>query len=256
MNTYWEVTAVKYQGPNRPWKVWWQTQETTFEPLEYLDGIDSAFLRHAIQNQGEVVVLNVTHLMESQTRLFVKTDTNPEWKRVERVQVLPVLLSRFDQLPENQRRVGTALVTTSKVELGCCPYAALSLFPVLLDYGERFDQFNFGVVRGDFVQWLHRQKFGEHMIITERLRLRNDHPLDFLTENDRLAGERYLLQVNSGHMVGVEIIQHVDGLTGILHCSLNAGTQLVLTLDNFKLCGGSLDYRGRIWRLLHAEDTY
>ena len=256
MSTYWEVTAIKYQGPERPWKVWWATNEVTQEPLEHLDGIDRAFLEHATINRGEVIILNITHLMDTGTRWFAKTTTHPDWKRIERVQVLPLILTRFEQLPVEQRKVGAGLVTTTESEFGCCPYSVLSLFSELLDYSDRFDSFNYGAVRGDFVQWLHRRKFGEHMIIAERLRLRNDHPLDYLTQNDRLAGEKFLLQISSNHMVGVELVQYLDDIVGVIHCSQNPGTPLLLNLEHFKLCGGSLEYRGRIWRLLHAEDTY
>ena len=253
MENYWEVSAIKYQGVSRPWKIWWYNSEVTEEPYYCLDQIDEEFLEHARNRCGDVILLNVTHLKETGTRFFVKTASFTNWRRVEKYQVLPSILDRFNGLPEEQRNIGVPLATASTTDLGCCPYAVVSMFPFLADYSERFENFNHGAVIGDFVHWFQRSTFGENQFLIDRAGSGNFHPLDILTDASREVGDKYLLLPNSQHAIGIEFVRRNNEVVAVMHCSLHPGEPLDLTLDNFVRCGGSLGYRGRMWRLRHVE---
>lgn len=256
MSNYWEVSAILFQGTGRYWKIFWGTGDITEEPEFCLDGIDQVFKTHARNNQGEVIIINITHLRQDGNRFFVRSTTIPHWRRRSRIQVLPSLLDHFDRLPEQQKANGVALTASSVGTLGCCPYAVVSMFNCLGDYQYRFESFNYGAAIGEFVHWLHRTSFGQHKFKVECVRLRNGHVLDYLTSYDRIAGEKFIFQVNRHHAVGVEFVERDNEVHPVLHCALSPDQPLDLNLENFRASGGSLGYSGRIWRLLHFEETY
>ena len=137
------------------------------------------------------------------------------------------------------------------MSLGCCPYAIVSLFPPLLPFSDRFVSFQFGAVAGAFVHWLQRTFFAEFRIVAQRIRLQDNHPIDYLLSTERQSGENYFLLLNNVHAVGV----HMDQLGPIMHCALH-GKGIPFNWDSVTESGGSTAYRGALWQLYIVERSF
>ena len=242
------VKAIKCLGYE--WEIAWASGEVTRSTEDLMGGISEEYRTHAKDHIGQLLIVNITHLRRRGRRLEAKTMTSSdEFVSVNPKEVFPALMEQFEAATSEEQAAGVAFAQSSEAEHGCSVFAFKKLFPELEDEINKLAAFEYGVVRGVFIEWVRAQVFCYFRVNPERVKLRSGHTIDYLLSTEREAGEKYLLMITENHMIGVEY-QEVEGkVQGLIHCSLHPKVTNVLNKETFQASGGNKAYQGRIWQL-------
>lgn len=253
----WEVTAIRFRGGKRPFRVWWKVGGNDDVEISQISGISEEFQTYARTNPDFVVRLNVSGLRKENQHYFAQIDDQPSWIPIQKHEVLPNLMNQFLLLPESQQIKGAQLSTSSMCDLGCAPYALVKLVPGLADFKHKFESFKYGAVIGHFMNWVRNSYFGEYRINPKRCKLDKEHVFDYLMSPERQEQERYVLQVTPSHTIAVEYMKTEEGqVHGLIHCALQPDVARRLSWETFQQSGGSRSFQGKIWLLNVIEMSY
>ena len=251
----WVVTRIMRLDENssKPWKVWWDVGGCSLAYEDDVAGVSAAFRSYAALHPLTIIHLNISHLRRTNRSLEARFNNKPGWIAIQDIEVLPEELRAFQEAHEEQRRSsnGVTLTKSSRKSLGCCAFAVVNLMPELRFFKRVFLRFRHGSEPGRFVNWLKMQYFGAKKVLTRRVRVGNQHPFHFFTDNCRQNDEMFLVLVRPDHMVGIHCLRGRIWM----HCTQQDSKTVLLTWKTWSIAGGRLGYRGPMWKV-ELEDRF